>query len=108
MQVAFDAKADGQDSLLGVLYDEIVHKTWEDLDPKRHSFRPRNEVALVHDESNRRDTSLCQNLYKKYSADVDAPAARADKRTNRRDSVAMLCLCVCFIWCDQVSGSKRL
>ena len=98
-QVACDAKADGQGCLLGVLYDEIVRKKWEDLSSKRHSFKPGRNVGAVHEESKRRAIALYQNFYKKYNADGEAPVVKADRKRAKDEqvgalAVVRLCLCV--------------
>ena len=108
MQVACDAKADGQGCLLGVLYDEIVRKKWEDLSSKRHSFKPGREVAVVHEESKRRAIALYQIFYKKYNADGEAPVAKADrKRANDEQAGALVVGCLCVTGSILVSSGER-
>ena len=94
-QVACSAKSEGQGPLLGVLYDEIVRKRWEDLSSKKHSFRPGEQAGEVHEQSRVRAVAL----YKTFFAGVsDTSAPKFEKKRAREEEVSCIlsaCICAC-------------
>jgi hypothetical protein len=99
MQVACLAQSEGQSPLVGVLYDEILRKKWEDLSAKKHSFSPGDQVNVIHDESQRRAVALWNTFFKKAKDDTAEKTSvdkgndfsrRTDKRKRRDEEVCLV------------------
>jgi hypothetical protein len=82
--VACSGKADGQGPLLGVLYDEIVRKRWEDLSSKKHSFQPGEVAGEVHEQSRMRAVALYKTLF------AVAPESQKPERKRSRNEEAII------------------
>jgi hypothetical protein len=94
-QVACSAKSEGQGPLLGVLYDEIVRKRWEDLSSKKHSFRPGEQAGEVHEQSRVRAVAMYRTL---FAGVYDTSAPKFEKKRAREEEVSCIvsdCIWVC-------------
>ena len=62
MEVACLAKPEGRTPLLGVLYDELVRKTWEQRSHSRHSFKVVDVIGTL-DENTLRNARILHDTF---------------------------------------------
>ena len=105
-QVACSGKAEGQGPLLGVLYDEIVRKRWEDLSAKKHSFQPGDVAGEVHEHSRMRAVSLYKTFFAVAPENKNL-GPKPEKKRSRNDEVDIVC-CVHVVVPSIVHLLRRL
>ena len=88
--MACSGKADGHGPLLGVLYDEIVRKRWEDLSSKKHSFQPGEIAGEVHEQSRTRAASLYKTLFAVAPENRDI-GPKPERKRSRNEEVIIAC-----------------
>ena len=88
--MACSGKADGQGPLLGVLYDEIVRKRWEDLSSKKHSFQPGEVAGEVHEQSRMRAVALYKTLFGAAPENRDI-GPKSERQRSRNEEVIIAC-----------------
>ena len=88
--MACSGKAEGQGPLLGVLYDEIVRKRWEDLSAKKHSFQPGDVAGEVHEHSRMRAASLYKTFFA-VAPETKNLGPKPEKKRSRNDEVDIVC-----------------
>ena len=84
LEVSCLAPSEGRSAYLGVLYDEIVRKHWEDMSGKVHTFDVQLHAGILQEDILRRARALHDTLFG-HGSRTGATRTAATPRVQRNE-----------------------